>query len=143
MLADGGRIFVCEHASAKPTRIPVFGHSEYTIDFGMLEKIAAKLRFAKIERGTLSRLLGVRDAKAIVFYTQPELKMLYGFLKRLGKPVEQRAYAPSEAVEALKRSGVRVFDGKDYASYLEKRAKPLTCVTDQFEYLLLEARAVE
>jgi cyclopropane fatty-acyl-phospholipid synthase-like methyltransferase len=139
LVADGGKIFVCEHASEKPARIGVHGHSEYTIDFPALEKVAARLRFAHVERGTLSGLLQAKNTKAVVFYMQPELKMLYGFLKRLGVSVDQKAYSPEEAIEALRKSGVGLAGEKEYSAFLESQARPLKKITDQFSYLILEA----
>jgi hypothetical protein len=139
MLAENGKIFLCEHSSDKPKRIPVLGHNEYSIDFAGLEKVADRLKFAKKERGTLTGLLAVRDRKAVLFYTRPELKMLYAFLKRSGILVDQKAYSPEEAVVALRNAGVEMRNGKAYAEYLESRAKSLREVTDQFKYLILEA----
>ena len=138
LLADGGKVFVCEHSSEKSKRIGVFGHNEYTIDFGKLEKVAGKLKFAKKERGTLTSLLGVKDKKAVIFYTHPELKMLYNFLKRRGVLLDQKTYEPREAIEMLEKNGVSVHGRNDYAQFLESRAKPLRGITDQFNYLILE-----
>jgi hypothetical protein len=139
MLAENGKIFLCEHSSDKPKRIPVLGHNEYSIDFSLLEKVADRLKFAKKERGTLTGLLGVSDKKAVLFYTRPELKMLYAFLKRSGVLIDQKAYAPEEAVETLRKAGVALRAGKAYAEYLEERAKSLREITDQFNYLILES----
>jgi hypothetical protein len=138
-LFENGKLFMCEHSSEKPQRIGVFGHSEYTIDFGTLEKIAAKLRFRGSESGNLSELLGVKDVKAVLFYTQPELKMLYNFFKSQGVLLDQRPYEADEAVETLEKNGVHMQTKKSYGEFLVKHAGPLRSITNQFSYLILQA----
>jgi hypothetical protein len=138
LLAQGGKVFVCEHSSKPPQRIRVYDHSEYTIDFEVLEKVAERLRFRK-KGGSLTRLLGVNNKKAIIFYMQPELKTLYNFFKRQGVFLDQKAYEIEEIVRILENSGVRISSGKKYAKFLEKHAKPLRKITDQFNYLILQS----
>lgn len=139
LLKEDGKLFICEHASAKPERIGVFGHNEYTIDFNALEKVAQKLGF-RIRRGVMSDLLGINQKKAVLFYTHPELKMLYTFLKKSGILLEQKAYEVGEVIPLLENNGVGLHGGKAYAAFLETQAKPLREITDQFNYLILEAK---
>jgi hypothetical protein len=139
LLNDGGKLFICEHSSAEPQRIGVFGHNEYTIDFSVLEKIAQKLGF-RIRRGGMSDLLGINKKKAVLFYTHPELKMLYGFFKKRGTLLEQKAYEADEVIALLEKHGVSLHSSKDYAALLEAQAKPLNTITGQFNYLILEAK---
>jgi len=136
-LAEGGRIFICEHSSAKPSRIGVFGHNEYTIDFSILERAAEKIKFKLIEKGNLTKLLGIKDRKAILFYMQPELKMLYNFFRKRGILIDQRPYPAEEITAILANNGVGFSDRKKYAIFLEKHSKPLSRITDQFNYLIL------
>jgi len=150
LLAEGGKIFVCEHSSPKspkpqkPGRVGVFGHSEYAVDFAMLEQAAHKMKFRNIERGRMTDLLGIReDRKAVIFFTQPELKMLYNFLRKRGISLDQRAYEPVEVIALLEKNGVSVQKRGAYAAFLESRARPLREITDQFSYLLLESNHVE
>ncbi len=137
-LAEGGRIFVCEHSSDKPRKVGVLGHNEYTIDFKTLKAAAAGLKLGVAEKGKLSGLLGVNQRKAILFYTRPELKMIYGFLKRRGISLDQRPYEAAEVLGILDKAGVRIAGRKGYAALLDKNARPLRGVTDQFSYLILE-----
>jgi hypothetical protein len=139
MLNDGGKLFICEHSSKTPARIGVFGHSEYTIDFAILEKVAQKLGF-RTQRGVMTDLLGINKKKAVLFYTHPELKMLYNFFKRRGIILEQKAYEIDEVVSLLENNGVSLRGRKDYAAFLEAQAKPLREITGQFNYLILEAK---
>jgi SAM-dependent methyltransferase len=139
LLERGGKIFLCEHASEKPARIGVFGHSEYTIDFAALAKVASKLGFA-VRRGIMTEMLGINQRRAIIFYTQPELKMLYNFFKKRGILLEQRAYEVSEVLDMLESHGVRLRDREEYAKILEAQAKPLRTITDQFSYLMLASK---
>ena len=136
MLKEGGKVFVCEHSSKPPRRIRVYGHSEYTINFDVLGKVAERLGF-RTKRGSLTRLLGINNKKAIIFYTQPELKVLYNFFKRQGIFLDQKAYEIKEVIELLEKNGVQIPRKKDYAGFLEKHAKPLRKITDQFNYLIL------
>lgn len=138
-LADGGKMFVCEHASSTPQRIGVFGHAEYTIDFAALAKVAEKLRFRSSEGGCLTELLKVQDKKAVIFYTQPELKMLYNFFKEQGTLLDQKPYDVAEAIAMLEQNEVHFYNKKAYASFLGSRAKSLRAITGQFEYLILGA----
>ncbi|UCC91992.1 MAG: methyltransferase [Candidatus Aenigmatarchaeota archaeon] len=138
MLKEGGKVFICEHSSKPPRRIRVYDHSEYTIDFDVLERVAGRLGF-RIKRGSLTRLLGINKKKAVVFYTQPELKALYNFFKRQGVFLDQKAYEIGEVIELLEKNGVRIPRRKDYAEFLEKHAKPLQKITDQFNYLIMES----
>ncbi len=148
LLAEGGKMFLCEHSSPplqksqkprKKGRVGVFGHSEYAVDFDMLAKAAQKMKFRNIERGRMTELLEIRDKKAVIFFTQPELKMLYNFFRKRGILMDQRAYEAEEAVGLLEKTGVTVDKRKDYAAFLESCARPLRGITDQFGYLILEA----
>ncbi len=139
LLKEGGKVFVCEHSSRPPRRIRVYGHSEYTIDFDVLERVAERLGF-RVKMGTLTRLLGINKKKVIVFYTQPELKALCNFFKRQGVFLDQKAYEIGEIIELLEKKGVRIPRRKDYAGFLEKQAKPLRKITDQFKYLIMESK---
>jgi len=149
LLAEGGKIFVCEHSAEasrnprKPGRVGVFGHSEYAVDFAMLEQAAQRMKFGRIERGRMSDLLGVKDRKAVIFFTQPELKMLYNFFRKRGISLDQRAYEPVEVIALLEKNGVSVQKRGAYAAFLESRARPLREITDQFSYLLLESNHLE
>ncbi|MEE9323868.1 MAG: class I SAM-dependent methyltransferase [Candidatus Aenigmarchaeota archaeon] len=137
LLKEGGKIFICEHSSKTPQRIRVYGHNEYTINFDVLEKVAKRLGF-RTKKGSLTKLLGINNKKAVIFYTQPELKTLYNFFKRQGIFLDQKAYEIREVIELLKNNEVRISNRKDYGKFLEKHAKPLRKVTDQFNYLILD-----
>jgi hypothetical protein len=101
--------------------------------------VAAKLRFRGYESGSLSGLLDVRDAKAVIFYTQPELKMLYNFFKNQGVLLEQKPYGVAEAIGALEKNGVHIKTRNSYSAFLGSHARSLRQVTNQFKYLILGA----
>jgi hypothetical protein len=138
LLEDDGKIFICEHASKPVKKIGVFGHYEFTIDFDLLEIFAKKIGF-KTERGILTDLLGVDKRKrAVLFYTQPELKMIYALLKRNSIPVLQKAYEIDEIIEVLEKSGLKICNKTEYKRSLLRDAKPLSKITNQFNYLILQ-----
>jgi SAM-dependent methyltransferase len=137
LLADNGKVFICEHSSENPQKIRVYGHSEYTINFEVLEKVAERLGF-RAKRGSLTKFLGINSKKAVILYTQPELKNLYNFFKRQGIFFDQKAYETEEIIQMLENSGVRISNRKNYIKFLESHAKPLRKITDQFNYLILE-----
>lgn len=137
LLKHGGKAFVCEHSSDRPRRIRVYGHSEYTIDFGVLDKVAGKLGL-KAGKGKLTGLLGMKKKKAVIPYLQPELKVLYNFFKGLGSALEQRPYTTDELLDVLEGNGVSFSDRKGYGKFLGRCEKPLSNVTDQFRYMILE-----
>lgn len=139
LLAQGGKVFICEHSSKIPQRVRVYEHTEYTINFDVLERVAERLGF-RTRRGSLTHLLGISNKKAIVFYTQPELKTLYNFFKRQGIFLDQKAYEIEEVIELLEKKGVHISGRRDYVKFLEKHAKPLRKITDQFNYLILESK---
>ncbi len=138
LLAENGKIFICEHSSSPPRRIRVAGHTEYTVDFGVLERIAKRLRF-EMEKGSLTELLGIKNRKAVILYMHPELKTLYHFLRKQGIFLEQKVYDVEEILEALESHGVHIRGRKAYADFLGKHAKPLREITDQFGFLILKS----
>jgi len=135
VLDRNGTVFICEQASKPPKRILVEGHAEYTIDFRTLEKVSGQLGF-RAKTGTMTKLLGVNDRKAVIFYMQPELKILYDFFKRHGVLMDQKAYEIRELLDILGRLGVS-FSKEKYGKFLERQTKPFRNITDQFRYLIL------
>lgn len=142
LLREGGKVFVCEHSSEKPRRLRVYGHSEFTINFRVLEAVAERLGF-RTRKGSLTNLMGIKKKKAVLLYTQPELKTLYNFFKRQGIFFDQRAYQPEEIVKMLGNSGVGFSSRKVYLDFLKGHSKPLNRITDQFKYLILETPEIK
>ena len=136
LLDDSGKVFICEHSSETTQKIRVYGHSEYTINFEVLEKVAEHLGF-HAKRGSFTEFLGINKKKAVILYMQPELKTLYNFFKRQGIFFDQKAYETEEIIKMLENSGVRISNRENYIKFLEKHAKPLRKITDQFNYLIL------
>lgn len=139
LLKDNGKIFVSEHASSPPKHLRVYGHSEYTIDFQVLDKVAKRLKFS-VNKGTLTGLMGIKKKRAILFYTQPELKMLYTFFKRQGVYLDQKPYTPEEILKLLSDQNVSFYRPKEYLKFLRKHEEPLKKITDQFRYMILRKK---
>ena len=122
------KIFICEHSSEWPQRIPVHGHDEYTIKFGFLEQAAVKLGF-EIKSGKASDFIGIKS-KFICLALQPELRM---YKDKIREDDWTRAFTPEEAMEILKTINI----DQSYGRYLRMNAKPFTKISDQFRYLVL------
>ncbi|MCK5017721.1 MAG: methyltransferase [Candidatus Peribacteraceae bacterium] len=140
LLKDNGKIFVSEHSSKTPKLIRVYGHSEFTIDFEVLKKVAEKNNLMIKRNSTITELMGINDNKAVLFYTQPELKVLYNFFKVKGITLEQKAYRAEEVIKLLKDHGVQFFGIDNYQKFLERHEKPLKKITDQFRYMILQTK---
>lgn len=137
LLNENGKIFVCEHSSKPVKMLKVYGHNEFTIDFDLLENFSKKLGF-QVERGCLSNILGIKNKKAVIFYTNPELRIIHNFFSDAGIPIEQRVYEINEIIELLENKGVKIYGKNYYFKLLNKESKNLKSITDQFNYLILQ-----
>jgi SAM-dependent methyltransferase len=151
ILEPNGIVFIaensCDNAGTKwPGRIALFGHNEYNVKFGFMEKVADALGFS-VKSGSLTDFLGITDEKCISTAIQPELKSLYQFYKRMGKEnlfvrLEGLALTIDEFFNLLGKSPEKnsVSDPEAYKKFLEKNAVGLKEITDQFMYLILKNR---
>ncbi len=138
ILGKNGVIFISEQKTSRfPERIRMFGHNEYTIRMEWLEKAAKKLKLSVIKNGRLTEFLGIKKKKFVSFFSQPELRNLYIFMKRNGLVPEQRAQTIDEFLAANK-DFIRTENPENYKKFLEKNACFLTNVTDKFAYMILK-----
>jgi 2-polyprenyl-3-methyl-5-hydroxy-6-metoxy-1,4-benzoquinol methylase len=144
ILANEGIVLIIENScgSSFPKKIPVFGHNEYNIKFDFLEKVSKSLGFS-VERGKLTEFLGIKKGKKFIsMLSQPELRILYESLKRQNEDkwleIGTKVHTPEEFLCLLKDSKeVWIDNPEGFKRILEKTSKPLSEVTDQFEYMIL------
>ncbi len=148
ILDKKGTVFIAENACDPgfPRMIPVYGHTEFSIKFGWLEKVAKKLGFS-VETGKITDLFEIRNRDFLSMFLLPELKVIFDHLNfhDIEKQILKEGSKAMSVDEFLRflddhQDKINIDNLDHYKKMIKKSARKITKVTDQFRYIILKKK---